>query len=63
VKSVGGKCWNYCTADITQQYEVDAASCAIGGSTVTGKLKPKTMDVNIWLIGGIALAAFVLMNQ
>jgi len=63
VKSVGGKCWNYCTADLANQYEVDASACAIGKSTATGKLKPKTSDINIYLIGGIALAAYILMNQ
>jgi len=63
VKSVGGKCWNYCSADISQQHEVDTSFCTIGKPTATGKLTPKTMDVNIYLVGGIALAAFLLSRQ
>ena len=61
-KGVDGKCWNYCVVDITQQGELDASYCAVGNNT-KGKVKPKTMDMNIMIIGGIALGAIILMRQ
>lgn len=57
-----GKCWNYCTLDISKQYEADASACAIGKNT-TGKVQPKTLDMNTMLIIGIGVAAFILVRQ
>lgn len=62
-KGADGRCWNYCLADLTQQVELDAATCAVGGATLTGKVTPKTMDMNMMLIAGIALGAFILTRQ
>jgi hypothetical protein len=61
-KGQDGKCYQYCAADITQQFEIDSSYCAIGSPAVTTKLPAKsgTGDLNYLLIGGIALAALFL---
>jgi len=61
-KGIDGKCWNYCTADRTQQGQIDASYCAIG-KPMTGKKITGPASLNWMLIGGIGLAMMFAMRD
>ena len=54
-KGVNGKCYNYCSADINQEVELDASFCQVG-KDMTGKKDTGFASLNWMLIGGIGLA-------